>query len=145
MARPVAAAVLTIIGGLFIGLGGLVLAVFGTVFAVFFHFYSGLFFIGRCWEGARDGEDRTEDRQHEPPSPMNNPPIMVGAPAEQGRAISAPRERASPTRYLCGAADARRGRARLAYAPQAESGCLVVREGRHGAPAHLVLLGPGSS
>lgn len=45
MPRPVAAGVLTIIGGIFILLVGLVIAAFGALFA-FLGFFSGLFFIG---------------------------------------------------------------------------------------------------
>jgi Family of unknown function (DUF6114) len=45
MSRPIAATVLTFLGGLFVILGGIVVAVLGTVLAVLGHF-SGLFYIG---------------------------------------------------------------------------------------------------
>lgn len=45
MARPIAAAVLTFLGGLFVILGGIAIAVIGTVLAVLGH-YSGFFFLG---------------------------------------------------------------------------------------------------
>ena len=46
MARPIAAGVLTIIGGLFILFGAVLFAALGLVFAVVFHLVSGFFFVG---------------------------------------------------------------------------------------------------
>jgi Family of unknown function (DUF6114) len=45
MSRPIAATVLTFLGGLFVILGGIVVAVLGTFLAVLGHF-SGLFYLG---------------------------------------------------------------------------------------------------
>ena len=45
MARPVGAAVLTIIGGIFIIIGGFIIALIGALFA-FLGFFSGIFFVG---------------------------------------------------------------------------------------------------
>ncbi|MGD0250863.1 MAG: DUF6114 domain-containing protein [Thermoplasmata archaeon] len=46
MARPVAAGVVTILGGLFITAGGAILALIGGILAAIFHIFSGFFVLG---------------------------------------------------------------------------------------------------
>jgi hypothetical protein len=46
VARPLAAAILTIVGGTFIAIGGIVLATIGTILAITIGLHSALFYVG---------------------------------------------------------------------------------------------------